>query len=544
MTSSGRQASRFKRRPSLNHSNRMSSRTHAADLTSTIGKGTLFGVIANFVQLATRLITVPFAVSHLGIEGYGIWSIVMAAASYMRFGSVGAKSAFQKYAAEATGRGSFESANKLISTGTCAILVISLCALLPITLFSAPIARAVGVPGNYLRSTAGAFALLGVVMVLSNAGSTYEAIVMGGHRIDLVRKFNVLTTVLEAIAVIALLSAGKGIFSMTCVMAASEVLYVGFCFVQARRVLPQIQVKLRYVRREVWRELVRFAGTYQLRGTLELVYQTILPIAVLSSFGSRAAGLYALASKLVIAALLPQEALLHPILSSGSMVYASQVPQRMSQLVYKASKTLLLLSVPVLAIIALFGARMIFVWTGQTDASLGFPLILLSCAGLGKAVYMLGSVLYRCSGRSTLDNVVQGIRILLLLVIGAVSTHLGFRGTLAGLALVECAVIVMVLFVLQHTFAMVTVGGFISDAWRTAAATTLIVFSGWVASRLPIQTSTNARVQSALELGLILLASVTVAAPALRITGCLSTAEVARLMSIAGRQKAKCLEQT
>src|SRR5215510_5202000 len=96
------------------------------NLTATIGRNTLFGIVASSIQIATRFVTIPVVIAHLGLDGYGIWSIIMTAAAYMRFGSVGVKSAFQKYVAEATGRGDFGKTNKLLTTGTAAILMLSL----------------------------------------------------------------------------------------------------------------------------------------------------------------------------------------------------------------------------------------------------------------------------------------------------------------------------------------------------------------------------------------------------------------------------------
>lgn len=80
-------------------------------LAATIGRNTVFGVLANAAQLATRLFTIPIVIAHLGLGGYGVWSIIMAVAAYMRFGSAGVKSAFQKYVADATGNGDFKVRN-------------------------------------------------------------------------------------------------------------------------------------------------------------------------------------------------------------------------------------------------------------------------------------------------------------------------------------------------------------------------------------------------------------------------------------------------
>jgi len=116
--------------------------------------------------MATRFVTVPIVIGYLGLDGYGIWSIIMTISMCMRFGSAGIKSAFQKYVAEATGNGDFEKVNKLLSTGTAGMLMLSIVALIPLAIFSRDLARLVGVSDNFLDQTAGSITLLSIIMVL------------------------------------------------------------------------------------------------------------------------------------------------------------------------------------------------------------------------------------------------------------------------------------------------------------------------------------------------------------------------------------------
>ncbi len=55
-------------------------------LAASIGKSTVFGVIASAAQVITRMITVPLVIHYLGLGAYGIWNIIMVTAAYMRFG--------------------------------------------------------------------------------------------------------------------------------------------------------------------------------------------------------------------------------------------------------------------------------------------------------------------------------------------------------------------------------------------------------------------------------------------------------------------------
>src|SRR5262245_65166732 len=102
------------------------------NLAATVGKNTLFGIFCNLSQVATRLVTVPIVIHHLGLDGYGIWNIIMVTATYMRFGTVGVKCAFQKYVAEATGNGDYDRASRLLSTGCLIMLLVSVFALVPV----------------------------------------------------------------------------------------------------------------------------------------------------------------------------------------------------------------------------------------------------------------------------------------------------------------------------------------------------------------------------------------------------------------------------
>ncbi|MDE3199599.1 MAG: hypothetical protein KGN79_01660, partial [Acidobacteriota bacterium] len=231
---------------------------------------------ANIVQVLTRLVTVPIVIHHLGLGGYGIWNVIMMTAAYMRFGSVGVKTAFQKYVAEATGNGDYDRANKLLSTGSAIMLVLSVAGLMPVALLSRRIAVISGVPPDFLRSAAASISLLAVIMLMANVGAAFEAIVMGGHRIDLVRKFNTFFSVAEAAAIIAVLHAGFGLAMMAAVMGISELLYLSCCYVVSHRIVPEIQLGLRHLSKGVVYEFFRFAGSFQLVNILEVVYNSLI----------------------------------------------------------------------------------------------------------------------------------------------------------------------------------------------------------------------------------------------------------------------------
>ena len=498
-------------------------------MAASIGRNTIFGIGSNIAQIGTRLFTVPIVIAHLGLDGYGIWAIIMTTAGYMRFGSVGIKSAFQKYVAEATGSGDYEKANRLLSTGSVLMLVLSVAGLVPTAIFSRTLASAAGVPAQFLSAVAGAITLLAFIMMLSNAGAGYEAVVMGGHRIDLTRRFNMIFTVLEAIAIVIFLHFGYGLFTMAAIMAVSEVGYVICCYFAAHRVLPVVHIHVKYFTPGVIRELVTYAGSYQLVNVLEVVYAAILPVTVLKFFGAEAAGIYAIATRLSTAALLPQESVLLPLLSGGSMIYGSGSGENMRLLLSKAFKVVVALSLLPLAFIASFSRPIVLAWTGQVDSTLDVAMWLICIAGLFKAVAVLELVLYRISGKAFIDNVRQVLRIAILLGLSAFGAQLGFQGILAGLVGLELFGMVLMFFAITHTFQGFSLKLVLPDFLRIGAATLLIVGAGWLASNIPLPWVHSARLLSTARLGVISLACALCALPALYFTQSISRAEFGAL---------------
>lgn len=482
-------------------------------------------MVANGAQIATRLFTVPVIIHYLGLGGYGIWAIVMVTAQYMRFGSAGVKSAFQKYVAEATGTGDFETASKLVSTGSITMLIISVVCLIPMAFFSHRLALVAGVPEQFLRAAAASINVLTITYAISNFGAAYEAVVMGGHRIDLTRKCNTVLTVAEAVAILLVLHAGYGLLAMTIVMAASELIYIGYCYLASHYVVPQIRVHISHFTPSVYRELVRFAGSYQLVNVLELLYLAVVPLAILRFFGAVAAGIFALAGRLATQALIAQDALVLPILSGGSVVFASQSTERITVFLTKSFKVTFAAAMPPLAFLCAFGPRIVYAWTGEVAPEFRMAICLTTLAVFLKALSLLQLVLYRASGKALLDNLRQVLRILVILGVAAFGKTLGFYGVLTGLVIAELVGVVFMFFAMETTFHAFSTRTITRDAVRISVATAMVIGAGAAAGMIPIEWGVTARVAALMKLFQIGLGCLIMAWPAVIITKAVSTAE-------------------
>jgi O-antigen/teichoic acid export membrane protein len=523
--------------------NSIESETLASDhrLATTIGKNTLFGIVANAAQISTRLITVPIVIHHLGIGGYGIWSIILATAAYMRFGSAGIKSAFQKYVAEATGNGNFKSANQLVSTGSITLLALSVLGLVPAAIFSRKMASASGVPPEFLSSAAVSISLLACIYMISNFGAAFEAIVMGGHRIDLTRKYSTVLTVCEAVAIVVSLHLGHGLIAMTLVMGLSELIYIALCFRASKLVVPQMHISLRQFTNKTFPELFRFAGSYQMVNLLEVLYVAITSVVILRLFGAYAAGAFALATRLVNSFLIGQDALALPILSGGTMVFASGSSERIRLFLVKSFKMTLAASIVPLAYLVSFGTTIVFVWTGEDVTDFRAIVWLTAVAALLKSISLVQLILYRASGKVLLDNLRQVLRIIVLISIAFFGRALGFKGVLFGIVGAELIGVAMMFFAMSSTFHAFSGKMFARDAFRLTAAAAMIVVVGMIAGITPIPWSVAARLAATIKLSEATLGCMVAFWPILVLTRSISSAEKSAILGLVPGRRSRLI---
>lgn len=506
-------------------------------LAASIGKNTFFGVAGNVAHVLSRILLVPVAIRHLGLDGYGIWAVLMTIAAYITLGGSGVKSAFQKYVAEATGTGDFDRASRLLSTGTTAVLLLSLVVLVPLAIFSNWLAIAVGVPQRFLHAASASIVCLALTAIFANVSQAWQSILTGAHRIDLREKITIVLDPLTALATIALLILGYGLFAMCAAFCASQIACGVVSYVYARRILPAVHVAPQYVSRSVIGELFRFGASYQLVSMLESLYAAVLPVTILKFFGANDAGVFALAARLVSFATLVQGSYLQAILSGGSLVYASGSPEQTNAFILKSFKAMAVISILPLAFIAVYGTRIAFVWTGKTDPLLEGAICLLCAAGVCRSFSSFCRVLYRVSGGAVMDNAQLLLGLAVAFALTPFGHKIGFYGMVGGVQFLgQLLGLILIAVTLTSRFKGFTPRALAPNFLRFCLATGVILSASLVAFYLGLSWGMNLRVLETIRLVTAAVISLLVAMPALLVTGSISRAEARMMLNTVSRR--------
>jgi O-antigen/teichoic acid export membrane protein len=285
------------------------------------------------------------------------------------------------------------------------------------------------------------------------------------------------------------------------------------------------------------KELVRFGASYQLVSMLELLYAAVLPVAILKFFGANAAGVFALAARLVSFATLIQGSYLQAILSGGSLVYASGSAEQNNAFIVKSFKAMVVLSVLPLAFIALYGAKIAFVWTGKTDPLLEGAVCLLCAGSMCRSLSSLFRVLYRVSGGAVMDNAQLLLGLGVAFLLWPFGPRIGFFGLVGGVNVVgQFLGLILMALSLSSRFKGFSASTLAPTLLRFCIAAAVILGASAVALYLKFSWGINPRILDTIRLLTAAGISLLVAVPALLFTGSVSRSEARTMLNTVSRK--------
>jgi len=267
------------------------------EVNRQFGRNVMATIVARVVNMARGVCLVPFLLSRIGLEAYGIWTTIFILVTYVGLTTMGVSNVYIKYVAEFHARREYDKANALLSTGLA--ITIPLCA----TIFAcfvlgwnwfAPLLR---LPPAHAGDGKEAVLIVLGVFLSSIAFNAFGDMLTGTQQIASTQVFLTISIVAEFGLIVWLVSAGRGIRGLAEAYLARTVINDGLTWWWAHRTIKWLHLSPRRVHRDSLRYVVHFGGLVQLQSLLAIVQVSIDRIAGLTLIGASAAGLLDVAKK-------------------------------------------------------------------------------------------------------------------------------------------------------------------------------------------------------------------------------------------------------
>lgn len=440
-------------------------------------RNTLAAWCLHGVAVASALILTPVILDSLGTSVYGAWVLLSQLTGYAGLLDLGLQPALMKYAAAALAKQDDESLGRLLGTALCVQLGISAFVLVVVFATSPFLESWFRLGAANADEARQAYLLFGVGAALGFPASVFSALVKARQRLDLISWVGVASQLIRFVGVLVALGAGAGLVGLAGVTLLSNAGGYLASLALALRDGRLPRARLRNASSAFARKLFAFGiasqlgtmGWYLAHASDAVVIGALLSAEDVAYYGV-AVSILALLSGLVSA------------FSASLLPLASDLEARMEhdeiQRVYLfGTRVTLLIALPVIAVVMLWGPEFIRLWVGSTMSFHASPVLrLLACAHIAIAVnsvglpMAIGLGMHRAVGLIALS---EGLVNLLLSVI--LASRFGIEGVAFG-TLVPAVLVHLVLwpFLLRRHFGL-RFGRYVSDGLWPAVVSMLVL---------------------------------------------------------------------
>jgi len=350
-----------------------------------IAQNMFTGWMAIVIRAGIAFFMVPFLLTQLGRESYGLIGILSVLIGFSQVADFGLRRALGRELAEKSAKADMNDFNELTNTAFLLYLVISIILAIVLIILAPWFTNVFNIPDNLKFQAIYLIRLYGAsTLILSFVTPTFSAVLTSNHRYDVVNTINMLIGVVFSLAIFVFVSlASNKLYAWAYVMLIDKVALLIFMYLFAKKYVKKLKVSYNYVNFRHLKSLAKLGGyLYSLRLT-ELLSQSSDPLVISYFFGPAGVALYQPGTRLshmfrpVVCTLANQ---LYPLTTKQ---HVSNNELRMQQLLVFGTKYTLLLGVLAVVGIISLAYPLCRLWLGD---SLGADYKVVAIILIGWAV--------------------------------------------------------------------------------------------------------------------------------------------------------------
>lgn len=368
----------------------MATHTSIAPILATIFRNTSATTAAKAVDIGVRLLLVPFVITTLGIERFGVWSLCIAIVSYGGLMDGGLDSALSPFVARHQAAAEPRAQARTIATAAYFYGGIGLVLTLMVWFLADLLVSVFQMPAAYRAEAALVLRLSALNFAMANAVTVFTATLQGLQRFGLTSAFRTLYVLLMGAGSVAALEAGWGLPGlMWATIAATAV--SGLCSAGSVLVtLPYVRLHPRDWSLPTLRELLSFGSRIWVSKMASLIIGYTDRLFIGAFLSVSLLGMYEVGAKVAFA--IRDIALMGtaPVIPAASQLSAAGDQTALRRLYERGMVIIAAAVLPLLTFVAVMAPAVLHLWV---DAA--YPVSLTVCrillAGCAVSVVMLYS---------------------------------------------------------------------------------------------------------------------------------------------------------
>lgn len=350
------------------------------------------------------LFLAPFLISKLGMEGYGLWSLVLVITNYLLTWDLGLSNALVRHVAHHDAEQDVEGLNSVMSTGFFLYAALAGLALTLAIVLRPILLSLFRVPPDQWQQLRWVFVVVVAAVALENVFGVFKGLVTGLQHMHLTNLIVTLRATVNAIGAVVLLQLGYGLKGLALNELVTMLFASGASVVLASRVFPALRINPLLVRRETLSQLLNFGVKVQITGLGAVIGLQMNKLLIGYFLNMRLLGAYELGFKVVYSVISLLRMLSSAVMPAAAELFAQNDQGRLQRLYRQGSKYLVLSVVPLASVMILYADSIAEVWLGTPPAEVARVIRFLMFAYGFNLLTAMGTAMARGVGHPEFET--------------------------------------------------------------------------------------------------------------------------------------------
>src|SRR5258705_1944236 len=340
-------------------------------LDRAIARSTVLNAAARAVSILGWLVLAPFILHELGVERFGLWSLVGTLLGLYLTLDLGLVGSLTKFVAEFRARRDAEGLSGALTLGVAIYAGLAIAGVALVGL-GRHVLLAFFHVAPALRTEA-AIALVGAAAAygLANLWALQGAVLAGLQRLDIQNRITFVVILLQLAGVVVALQLGLGVPGLVAASGLATLAGLGLSARAIRRLAPEIHLAPRTATAALWRRLTGYSAALQVVNLGVLVQFQLEKVLFPRFLGLGAVANFELGFRVAFGVWAVPTVLLAPLLAAHAHLEATGDRVGIERLYARSSRTLLAVAMPLAAALVALAPALCTAWLGPGHADAG-----------------------------------------------------------------------------------------------------------------------------------------------------------------------------
>ncbi|MFC2084422.1 oligosaccharide flippase family protein [Bacteroidota bacterium] len=400
-----------------------------------VTRNTIFTGIGQVSIMFINFLLIPYIISKIGIERYGIWVLAFSVIGFIALLDFGIGDVYTKFVAEYIAKGSIEELNRIISTGFTFSIFIGLIFSF-VLLLRNNILEIFNFQQIYMEEAYFIITWAIIIFIFMFISGIFNGLLWGMQRLGVLNSIDIISAAVNTIATIVFLELGFGIRGLIFSIAVYSLFSVAAKAYFSYRLLPDLSINPLKFKRDSLRIMLHYGTKLQITKIALFINMQIDKLFIGHFLNVAQVGYYDIGATLARTTRRIPMILLPALLPAASELDRLGDRETLYKLFIKSSKYVSLITIPLCFFIITNSTNLIKLWMG---AGYEKSVMVLCFLSLGFAVNVLtgpGTAIVRGIGKPEIETRYTSVLAILNSVLSLVLIiNFGLLGAVLGTSL-------------------------------------------------------------------------------------------------------------